>query len=197
MDRAGKVVELSTLHKSLIRKLAEYHKDFQAISTILNRPDGQEAPEAVAARSKINEVMAKNGQYEIFKEWMTEAAELESMVDDPAMAELVEEEKAALAERLDTITEEAIKELIQKDKYDDCTVAIIEFRPGVGGGESMIFAEEMVQTYKSYSSTQGWRVETLNLNEDTSIGKGIKHATLRVSGQDSYVKLKCESGVHK
>ncbi len=42
-----------------------------------------------------------------------------------------------------------------------------------------------------------FRVEKIAFNRDTGIGKGIKHATMRVSGNESYVKLKCESGVHK
>jgi peptide chain release factor 1 len=197
LDKASKAIELTTLHKSIFKKLSEVNNEFKRISTILNNPDIQDSPEAGDARSRINDVMAKNGQYEAFREWLTETAELLTMKDDPSMAELVEEEKAALEERLQEIIDEALKELITKDKYDDCTVSVVEFRPGVGGGESMIFAEEMVETYKSYCTTQGWRVETLNYNADTSIGKGIKSATLRITGQDSYAKLKCESGVHK
>lgn len=41
------------------------------------------------------------------------------------------------------------------------------------------------------------RVEQVQFNKDTGIGKGIKSATMRVTGEDCYSLLKCESGVHK
>lgn len=41
------------------------------------------------------------------------------------------------------------------------------------------------------------RVEQITFNKDTGIGKGIKSATMRVTGEDCYSLLKCESGVHK
>ena len=41
------------------------------------------------------------------------------------------------------------------------------------------------------------RVEDVHYNRDTGVGKGIKNATMRVTGQECYAYLKCESGVHK
>ena len=67
---------------------------------------------------------------------------------------------------------------------------MVEFRPGVGGGESMIFAEEMMNAYKSYAIQQGWRFEVISINKDTSFGKGIKTAFCKITGNDCYVKMK-------
>jgi len=35
------------------------------------------------------------------------------------------------------------------------------------------------------------------MQKDTSIGKGCKFGLLSISGEGSYYKLRCESGVHK
>lgn len=197
VKKAEKIIPFNDLQRNVFKKLSEYNQEYQKITSILNLPEDQQPPEAAEAKQKINSVMAKNGQYEIFKEWLTEVSGLAAMADDPSMKELVEEEKSSLEEQLEEITYTAIEVMLEKDKYDDCSSTIIEFRPGVGGGESMIFAEEMLTTYRSYCALQGWRVEVLGLNKDTSVGKGIKSATIRVSGHEAYVKLKCESGVHK
>jgi protein subunit release factor A len=73
--------------------------------------------------------------------------------------------------------------LVPKEPYEDVETTIVEFRPGVGGGESMIFAEEVMSSFELYSEKQGWRVTTVNKNKDTSIGKGIKLGILKVQGE--------------
>lgn len=196
-EAAAKVIPVTDLHKSVFKKLSNYHKKYEEITAILNKPEESQNADAVVARQLINAISEKNGHYEIFREWIQEAKGCAEMAADPSMEELVADEKENLANRLEEITSQSLEILLEKDKYDDCNVTIVEFRPGVGGGEAMIFAEEMLNTFKSYCSNQGWRVEVLHYNAETSVGKGIKNATLRVTGQDSYVKLKCESGVHK
>ena len=69
------------------------------------------------------------------------------MAEDESMKELVKEEKEDLLNRLEELTQEAVDNLLPSDKYDDCNIALVEFRPGVGGGESMIFAEEMYHAF--------------------------------------------------
>lgn len=197
LKMAGKAIQMTDLHKSVFKRLKGFHNEYEAISKILNNPEESQTAEAAQARLKINSVAEKNNQFEMFREWLQEAKDCADIVGDPSLEELVAEEKLNLTNRLDEITSQSLEILLEKDKYDDCNITIVEFRPGVGGGEAMIFAEEMLNTFKSYCSSQGWRVEVIHYNADTSVGKGIKNATLRVTGQDSYIKLKCESGVHK
>ena len=194
---ASKVVPLTDLHKCVYKKLRVFHQKYEHISSILNKPEESQSPEATLARQQINSVSEKNNQFEMFREWVQEAKGCADMLGDSSLQELVADEKLNLAERLEDIVSQSLEILLEKDKYDDCNVTIVEFRPGVGGSEAMIFAEEMLNTFKSYCTSQSWRVEVLHYNDDTGLGKGIKNATLKVTGQDSYIKLKCESGVHK
>jgi len=64
-------------------------------------------------------------------------------------------------------------------------VCIIEIRPGVGGEEAKIWADEMLRMYFRFGEKQGWKTEI--------IGPGI----LRLEGVNAYEKLKSESGVHR
>lgn len=72
---------------------------------------------------------------------------------------------------------------------------IIEIRPGVGGEESSLFAQDLMRMYTRYAERSGWKVAVLE--ESRSELKGIKEATLEITGEGAYSLLKNESGVHR
>ena len=49
--------------------------------------------------------------------------------------------------------------------------------------------------YNMYADAHGWKTEIANLNE-TELG-GVREASLLISGQGAYSRLKFESGVHR
>lgn len=63
--------------------------------------------------------------------------------------------------------------------------AILEIRPGVGGEEAKIWADDLLRMYFRFAEKQGWKA--------TILGRGI----LRIEGLWAYEKLKNESGVHR
>ena len=64
-------------------------------------------------------------------------------------------------------------------------VAIIEIRPGVGGEEAKIWADDLLRMYFRFAEEQGWKAEI------------IQSGVLRIMGPQAYEKLKNESGVHR
>ena len=64
-------------------------------------------------------------------------------------------------------------------------VAILEFRPGPGGVEAKIWANDLMRMYLRYSNLSGWKVEQLS---DTAI---------RVRGPQAFTKLQYEAGTHR
>ena len=167
LESITKVVELSPLQKSVFMKLFEYSTAYDQ----LNEELSQVKPESDSGESEssyehsiskssgknIDMLSMRNNQFQVVKDWVQQAKDCCSLLEDPNMKDLVEEEKASLAESIIEITEEAVQSLVDKDKYDDCRSCTLEFRPGVGGGESMIFAEEMYYAYSSFCQNQGWR----------------------------------------
>lgn len=64
-------------------------------------------------------------------------------------------------------------------------IAILEFRPGPGGDEAKIWAQDLMRMYTRFANIQLWRVE--ELSEDT----------IRIKGTDVYNKLQFEAGTHR
>lgn len=64
-------------------------------------------------------------------------------------------------------------------------IAILEFRPGPGGEEARIWAQDLLRMYTRYASISAWKVEQLS---DTA---------LRIRGPEVFTKLQYESGTHR
>lgn len=76
--------------------------------------------------------------------------------NDEEMLEIIEEEFQNNKEELKRIEQEAIDNLIVQDKYDLCNDITIEIRAGVGGSESSLFSEDILNMYNNYCTAQGW-----------------------------------------
>lgn len=64
-------------------------------------------------------------------------------------------------------------------------VAIMEFRPGPGGEEARIWANDIMRMYCRFANISGWRVEQLS---DTAV---------RIIGADVFTRLQYEAGTHR
>jgi peptide chain release factor 1 len=73
--------------------------------------------------------------------------------------------------------------------------AIIEIRAGAGGDEASLFASDLLNMYKRYSTAKGWGFEIIDYNQNT-VG-GYKSIVFEMKGQDVFNKMKNESGVHR
>ncbi len=62
---------------------------------------------------------------------------------------------------------------------------ILELRAGAGGEEALLFAQELAHMYTTYAKGQGWQVAQLD------------DLTFEIRGQNSYRKLRFETGVHR
>lgn len=157
LSKLQSVVGFTSMHSNIYKKLGEFHREYERINDLLTQPDSADAEELREVRSKIDLLSLRNSHFQAFSELIEEAKFLVEAQADPKLRELVEEEKQVLEDRLVELTDEAIAHLLEKDKYDDCSVAVVELKPGVGGAESMLFAEEMFSALKSYSQNRGWR----------------------------------------
>ncbi|HEX4118777.1 MAG TPA: peptide chain release factor 1 [Rhizomicrobium sp.] len=122
----------------------------------------------------------------------------DALISDPSsdseMRGLAEQERADLKARLETLDHELRIQLLPRDAADSSS-AIVEIRAGTGGDEAALFAADLLEMYRRYAGLQGWRAEVMDITQ-SDLG-GIKDATLEVSGQGAFAKLKFESGVHR
>ena len=141
--------------------------------------------------SEIEEVVLK---YKEYKKVLKDLEEAESMLSDPEMKELAQEEAQEARNKIPVIEEELKVLLIPKDPDDDKNV-ICEIRGGAGGEEAALFAGVLFRMYSMYAERKHWKLEVLNENE-TGLG-GYKEISFMISGKGVYSRLKFESGGHR
>jgi len=64
-------------------------------------------------------------------------------------------------------------------------IVILEFRPGPGGDEAKIWAQDLMRMYTRYSNISGWKVEEISDN------------AIRIKGEQVFEKLQYEAGTHR
>ncbi len=121
-------------------------------------------------------------------------ADAETLLSDPEMHSLAEDELRHLRERIPALQHEIRIALLPKDAADE-RPAILEIRPAAGGDEAALFAAELFAMYQRYADLHGWRFEILEYN-DTELG-GLKEGIAEITGRGVFARLKFESGVHR
>ena len=156
---------------------------------------GAAAPDEIARLSReyaaLKPVMATIAKWRAAR---AEMAEAEAMLDDPEMADLAAEERAALAARLPELEAAVLRALLPRDAAD-ARSALMEIRPGTGGEEAALFAGDLLRMYARYAERRGWGFDVIEAQE-SDLG-GIREAVVQVSGEGVFARLKYESGVHR
>lgn len=120
--------------------------------------------------------------------------EAESLLRDPELRELAQEEFSAARAEEERLREKLKLLLLPRDPNDSRNV-VLEIRSGVGGEEAALFAGELLRMYTMYAQRQGWRTEIVSLSE-TELG-GVKECSVLIEGEGAFSRLKFESGVHQ
>jgi peptide chain release factor 1 len=112
------------------------------------------------------------------------ARELLAEGDDPELRELLESSRERMAE----LEEEIRLAMVERDPNDDKNV-IVEIRPGAGGDEAALWANDLYRMLTRYAERRGFKVEPLSLGEGTY--------TFSVKGDGAYSVFKFEGGTHR
>jgi len=64
-------------------------------------------------------------------------------------------------------------------------IAILEIRPGTGGEEAKLWTQDLLRMYNRYANFQNWKASQIDEN------------TIKISGPNTFEKLKFEAGVHR
>ena len=119
-----------------------------------------------------------------------ELAELAEMDDDQ---ELLDAARNALILVKEVAAKAELEALLSGEvDANDC---FVEIHPGAGGTEAQDWAEMLLRMYTRWAQAHGKKVDVLE--EQSGDEAGIKSATIRVKGDNSFGWLKTESGVHR
>ena len=116
------------------------------------------------------------------------------LLNDTEMMEMAEIEIKEIESKLEILFQKLEKETFIQLK-NDVAKAIVEIRPGVGGVEASLFAEELNRAYVRYCNINKMSIEQVSLEYDQN--GGIKESIFLINDNESYAKLRFESGVHR
>ncbi len=177
----------------LIKRLDEVEKKYLEIEKYLSNPSltPSEIHRYSKERSELCELVEI---YREYKQTLKEIEENKSLTSDKELGDLAREEIVTLERKLQTLNDKMQLMLLPQDPMDDKNV-FLEIRAGAGGEEAALFAADLLRMYSRYAERNGWKIDTLSINE-TGIG-GIREAIVGIEGKRVYSRLKYESGVHR
>ncbi|NLF40841.1 PCRF domain-containing protein, partial [bacterium] len=179
--------------------IAQYRTELRALEEDLARPELAANPprlkELSRRHSQVAEIVAVADRIEACVRRIAESDELiRDASNDADISALAHEEKtAATAER--AMLTDRLKHLLIPRDPEDSKNTIIEIRAGTGGEEASLFAAELYRMYTRYAERRGWKIESLNTSY-AELG-GLKEVIFGVQGDDVYMFLKYEGGVHR
>ena len=141
--------------------------------------------------SEIKDVVANWSEFQKLESTITD---LEKLIKDEEMKEIAAEEKVECENKLKVLEEEIMIQLLPKDK-DDSRNSFLELRAGAGGDEAAIFVGDLYRMFSRFAERSNWKTE--KIKEIVSGPGGYKEVVIKIIGDDSYGKLKFESGVHR
>ena len=126
-----------------------------------------------------------------------EEVQVRAMVtEDARLTELSQEELVNLSVQTEALLAQ-MRSIVEQDKKEETfpNEAVLEIRPGAGGEEAAIFAEDLAHMYAKYAEKHGWQFSYIY--ESRSGLGALKEGTYEVRGQGVYEDLRFEMGVHR
>jgi len=147
--------------------------------------------------AKLREYTTNNQILQLISTLSQKLKELDSaksLLENPEMKDLAEEEVKQLEGEIPSIAKE-LEFLTKKKLPNDDAKAIMEFRPGVGGIEASLFAEELFRAYSKYCILKAFKTEIISI--DYNQEGGINEAVMLVDEPEAYGVFRFEGGVHR
>jgi len=187
------------LDDQMENRLNGIRRSYQSLTERLADPDvisdSNLLRQVMKDRSQSEEVVTCFDEYCNLKEEMTGATELfQDAGDDAELREMAREEMKSIEPQMQDLEDKIKLLLLPSDPNDDRNI-MLEIRAGTGGSEANIFAGDLLDVYRKYSSSMGWKARMID--ESRGDDGGYKQVVLEVNGDSVYSKMKWEAGVHR
>ncbi|MEX2008277.1 MAG: peptide chain release factor 1 [Candidatus Spechtbacterales bacterium] len=180
-----------------MKNLEELQREYEELAQRLASPevlsDVEQLQELSRKYRDLGNEIALLRDLAAMTEQLEQNAALREQESDPELQEMAQAEY----EQLTTRQRELEQQLEERTSPGKAAIneAIIEIRPGVGGEESALFAQNLFRMYTRYAERKGWRLEVLD--EIRSELKGLREVVFELRGDRVYNILQHESGVHR
>lgn len=182
----------------MYNSLISINKKHTELSEMLTNPDiVSDIKKYTKLTKEINTI---KDVVKVFKQYLElEQAKVDAleMIKNETDEELIEMAKMDLDnsdQQMPILTEELKILLLPKDENDDKNV-IVEIKGAAGGDEANIFAGDLYDIYKKWTSLQGMKIQLIDATRGDS--GGYTNIVFKIAGENVYSKLKYESGVHR
>ncbi len=179
----------------MFNRLNNIKEKYEELKVKLSDPevlnDFNKVKELSKEQSDLEEIVNVYNEYQKNEEDITEA---KSMMDDPELKDMAEEELPLLESKKEELYNQLQMMLVPKDENDEKNI-IMEIRGAAGGDEANIFAGDLFRMYSYYAEKNGWNIEVVHQIEGTS--GGFSQIECLIKGKGVYSKLKYESGSHR
>ncbi|GMM32451.1 Mrf1 protein [Martiniozyma asiatica (nom. inval.)] len=185
--------DIENLHPALLKKADTLQVELSKLEDQMS--SGKEFN--VEDSKRYNQLTSVVSIYNEFKINQSNLKELEILIEDedPILKEeALLEIKIAIKDLINSTNKLKIKLLPSHEFAEKPT--IMELRPGAGGHEANIFAQDLLNMYIKYCQFNNWPYELISKSDHES-GSGIIDATLSINQLGSYDRLRHEAGVHR
>ncbi|TVY80491.1 putative peptide chain release factor [Lachnellula suecica] len=154
---------------------------------------------------RIGELSRVTAALKDWEDTQSSIAELDGLIHDPTtddeLRELAADDLTETRSQLEDLSQKLATALTPKHPFEDMP-CLMEIRPGAGGGEAALFANDLLRMYTAYCSRKNMRVsmmkyETADGDKDSSGEPPLSEAIIEIEAPGAYGQLRSEAGVHR
>ncbi len=188
---------MAAQHEQLIGKLEQLAQQHAELERQLADPAVFGDPARVKAigtkRAALSGLVERFRRWQRLAELIDEHRQIIAEGADAELTELARSELPDLEAEATSLLEAIANELVTADDLAIGSV-MLEIRSAAGGAEAALWAGDLLEMYKRYAASKGWRFEVLDLSPGEQ--GGLRHAVAQVSGPGAWQGLGYEGGVH-
>lgn len=179
-----------SVNSGVLFDLAKLESEVNELTLISEKEDfWNDSKKALEIISKLNFKREILNNYKQIASNFKDIVELTDLGDESFIDSITES-----FEELKKLTKEFETARLFSGEFDNLN-AIIEIHPGAGGTEAQDWADMLYRMYVLFAENHKYRMEVLSIEPGEEAG--IKSATLKIIGKNSYGFLKGEKGVHR
>ncbi|KAL2316312.1 putative peptide chain release factor 1, mitochondrial [Schizosaccharomyces pombe] len=145
--------------------------------------------------ARLRRVHNAYSKFKSLSEQISDLKQMEAQESDAEVKMMAVTEINEISNKIPKSIEDLENTLLpQADSY--ALPALIEIRPGVGGTEAAIFANELVEMYFQYANFKGWNCKFISKSAVQGL-EAITEAIFSIEGEGAYGHLMLEGGVHR
>lgn len=152
------------------------------------------SPEYIESLKKYNSLIEIKELYLKINKLISDLNDTSNMLSDSSLKDLAEAEIESIKLNLDDLYSK-LEILLAEPLEHDEKKAIFEIRPGVGGVEAALFADDLFNMYQKYCLNNKMKIEIFSISYNNE--GGINEVTFIVDKTESYGLFRFESGVHR